>query len=143
MAPLASKVVGTNVRCLRFCPPYSNDERWRWQFRKAGNLLSPLQEVELKAEKVTPDTAMIRKRRIRIISISEQSVVIRRGVASEPTWCEVCFKGARMVTPDEAAAFAQVNTRTIYRWVEAGSIHFTEEPEGVLLVCVDSLPLNL
>jgi hypothetical protein len=96
-----------------------------------------------KQETIAPDTAMIRKRRIRIISISEQSVVIRRGVALEPTWCEVCVTEARMVTPDEAAVFAQVNTRTIYRWIEAGSIHFTEEPEGVLLVCVDSLPLNL
>jgi excisionase family DNA binding protein len=44
-----------------------------------------------------------------------------------------------MVTADEAATVTSVGTRTIYRWVEEGKIHFTEEPEGSLLICLNSL----
>jgi predicted site-specific integrase-resolvase len=43
-----------------------------------------------------------------------------------------------MVSPDEAAALVQASPRIIYRWVEAGVVHFTETPEG-LLICLDSL----
>jgi excisionase family DNA binding protein len=44
-----------------------------------------------------------------------------------------------MVTPDEAARLAGVTTRTVYRWIEAGKVHFAETPEGLLLVCPNSL----
>jgi len=99
--------------------------------------------VGLKQITVATDTAMIKKRRIRIISISEQRVVvISRGFSPGSRWCDACVAEARMVTPAEAAALAQVNMRTIYRWIEAGRVHFTEEPEGALLVCVGSLLLN-
>ena len=44
-----------------------------------------------------------------------------------------------MVTPEEAMALAGENAREIYRWVEAGWVHYTEMPEGSLLVCPDSI----
>jgi predicted site-specific integrase-resolvase len=44
-----------------------------------------------------------------------------------------------MVTTDEAAILARVSARTIFRWVEAGRVHYTETPEGLLLICPDSL----
>jgi predicted site-specific integrase-resolvase len=44
-----------------------------------------------------------------------------------------------MLTPEEAAALAQVSSRTIYRRVEAGELHFAETPEEPLLICLDSL----
>jgi len=46
-----------------------------------------------------------------------------------------------MVTPDEAAIISRVNTRTIYRWVEMGAVHFMEH-SGQLWVCLNSLPMN-
>jgi len=46
-----------------------------------------------------------------------------------------------MVTPEEAAALAQTTTRDIYRRVEAGELHFTERPEGALLLCLNSLTI--
>ena len=30
--------------------------------------------------------------------------------------------------------------RTIYRWVEADRIHFTETAESTLLICLNSIP---
>lgn len=34
---------------------------------------------------------------------------------------------------------AGISSRTIHRLVESGAVHFTETPEGVLLVCLSSL----
>lgn len=45
----------------------------------------------------------------------------------------------KMVTPEAAAVVAGVSTRTVYRWVEAGKIHFAETPAGLVLVCLNSL----
>ncbi len=44
-----------------------------------------------------------------------------------------------MITPHQAAAMAGVSSRTIYRWIEEAKLHFTEELDGVLFVCADSL----
>lgn len=45
-----------------------------------------------------------------------------------------------MLTPEHAAAVANVRTRAVYHWVETGLVHFTEARDGLLLVCVNSLP---
>lgn len=44
-----------------------------------------------------------------------------------------------MITPDEAAALCEVSTRTVYRWLEQGSIHFSETEAGSLFICLRSL----
>ena len=51
--------------------------------------------------------------------------------------CAVC--AMQMLSVDEAAKFARVNSLTIYRLVEAGQLHFEETQEGFLLVCSASL----
>ncbi len=44
-----------------------------------------------------------------------------------------------MLSVDAAAKIADINSRTIYRLVEAGDLHFEETKEGSLLVCSASL----
>ena len=44
-----------------------------------------------------------------------------------------------MISPNEAAARLNVSSRLIYQLIEEGSIHFREDPGG-LLVCETSLP---
>jgi excisionase family DNA binding protein len=44
-----------------------------------------------------------------------------------------------MVTPDEAAQLCQVSTRTIYRRIETGRLHFMETEKGFSLICIQSL----
>lgn len=44
-----------------------------------------------------------------------------------------------MITPDEAAALCAVSTRTIYRWLESESIHFSETGSEGLLICLRTL----
>ena len=55
-------------------------------------------------------------------------------------WCDACAAQKRMLTPEQAALVARVNTRTVYRWVESGLAHFVETAQGALWVCPDSLP---
>jgi hypothetical protein len=44
-----------------------------------------------------------------------------------------------MIRPDEAAMAAAIPQRKIYQWIEAGKLHYSEEPTGALLVCLNSL----
>jgi hypothetical protein len=44
-----------------------------------------------------------------------------------------------MLAADLAARIARVSARTIFRWVEAGSLHFNEIEGGSLLICPISL----
>jgi hypothetical protein len=44
-----------------------------------------------------------------------------------------------MITPNEAAKLAGISSRSVYRLVEAESIHFTETHDGLLLICLNSL----
>ena len=65
---------------------------------------------------------------------------IRTASGSLPTLCAECSSGdAIMLAPDHAALLSHVPTRTIYRLVETGTIHYREEPNGSLVVCVRSL----
>jgi hypothetical protein len=43
-----------------------------------------------------------------------------------------------MVLPEEAARLWGVDVRTVYRWPEAGTVHFLGVPGGVL-ACLNSM----
>ena len=47
-----------------------------------------------------------------------------------------------MLSIDEAVLFAHVNSWTIFRWAESGVIHSSETPEGLLLICPNSLSVR-
>jgi len=48
-----------------------------------------------------------------------------------------------MFTPAEAALQTNVSQRVVYRWIEAGLIHFAETVNGGLFVCIASLTNSL
>jgi len=65
---------------------------------------------------------------------------IRTASGSLPALCGECPTGdAIMLVPDHAALLSHVPTRMIYRLIESGSIHYREETNGSLVVCVRSL----
>ena len=68
---------------------------------------------------------------------------IRTASGSLPALCADCPAGdAIMLPPDHAALLSQVPARTIYRLVETGSIHYREQPDGSIVVCIKSLAGN-
>jgi excisionase family DNA binding protein len=79
------------------------------------------------------------KRRTHITIETDRVLVIRRHGRLVMDWCAECSEQVKMITPHEAAAVTGISTRTIYRWIEADSIHFTETHEGSMLVCLNSL----
>ena len=70
---------------------------------------------------------------------TRQVVIINRPFVSPQQRCDRCAEPSGMITPDEAAALCRVSTRTVYRWLETGAIHFSEAAEGTLLICLSSL----
>ena len=54
--------------------------------------------------------------------------------------CAECGAHVRVLTAFDAAVLVDVSSYTIYRWAEAGAIHYSTTPEGVLMVCSRSLP---
>ena len=73
---------------------------------------------------------------------SETVVVVRSGASPLRAWCEGCEAASVMLTPDAAASIAGITMEVLYARVEAGLIHFTELPDGALLICSASLGRN-
>ncbi|MEW6207830.1 MAG: hypothetical protein AB1631_05645 [Acidobacteriota bacterium] len=81
-----------------------------------------------------------KKREARITIETERIFVLsRRGSAIE-RWCDGCGEQVFMLRPEEAAVLTGISTRAIYRLIEDGLIHFVETADGLLLVCLNSLP---
>ena len=80
------------------------------------------------------------RKRTEITIETERVLIIPKGSYSEIQWCAACEKNVAMVSAEEAALIAGVNSRTIYRWVESGTLHFSETPDGLLRICSLSLP---
>ena len=57
--------------------------------------------------------------------------------------CADCEAGGQMVTAEKAAIICQCSRRLIYRWIEEGSLHFRELPDGAVLVCGVTLAAKL
>jgi hypothetical protein len=82
------------------------------------------------------------KRKRTEITVETSVLVLRRARRHARLFCPTCPSPTPLIAPDEAAVLAGVSTRTIYRWVEAEQLHYSETPEGRLLVCPNSLPLS-
>ena len=83
------------------------------------------------------------KRRIEITTLTEQIFIRRPRPRSAIAWCTACAAEVRMATPEEAATLTGISRRTIYRWLEAGRMHFSEQPGEPLLICLDSLRVGV
>jgi hypothetical protein len=66
------------------------------------------------------------------VEVDRWVVVNRR---RKTAWCVACSCQVEMLNVDDAALFAQVNSRTIFHWAESGTVHSSETPEGLLLIC--------
>lgn len=81
----------------------------------------------------------VRVRRRTEIIAETQEVVVRRACREAVGWCAGCSEQARMLTLQKAMSLTGASSREIHRRLEAGKVHFTETPEGFVLVCMNSL----
>lgn len=80
------------------------------------------------------------KRRTEITIETHESLVLRSSRRLIGVQCTECANQSWLVSPEEAAAFAGVNLRTIFQWVEAHHVHLIRTPAGLVLVCLNSFP---
>jgi len=77
-------------------------------------------------------------RRTEITIETHRRLIVRQFGGSVLGWCNVCLSEVLLITPNKAAAVAEVSSRTIYQWLEEGLVHFNENL-GVLMICAESL----
>jgi len=63
--------------------------------------------------------------------------VFKRRRSSDCGSCGSC--GNPLLVLDEAVSLARASSRQIHRWMDQLEIHFTETPEGLVLLCSASL----
>ena len=73
------------------------------------------------------------KTRTEITLEMDRWVVLSR--TNRIAWCSNCSRYVEMMSVDDAAIFAKVSSRTIFRWAESGALHSSETREGLLLIC--------
>lgn len=81
------------------------------------------------------------KTRTEITFEMDRLIVFNRARKSE--WCTSCSRPVEMLSVDDAALFAQVNSVTIFRLAIAGELHSSETPDGLLVICPNSPKLLL
>ena len=70
---------------------------------------------------------------------TERVLVIRRRYRAVEEWCDGCGDSVLMIRPDQAAQVSGKSLRAIFNEVEAAALHFLERPDGMLLICLNSL----
>lgn len=81
---------------------------------------------------------MRKKRKLEINLEVEEAIAIRTGRVLIAR-CRHCRVQVRMVAANEAALITGLGAREVYRFVESGRLHFIEDHNGLLFICLLSL----
>ena len=82
---------------------------------------------------------MTPRRRIEMVVEQDEIILVRRRGKAVRLWCNQCEAQVSMLRVEDARTVAQTTSRTIYRWIEAGKLHFAESDKGLVLICAQSL----
>lgn len=69
----------------------------------------------------------------------DEIILVRRRRDAVRMWCKQCGEQVSMLRVEDASTLDGTTTRTIYRWIEAGKLHFVESDKGLVLICAQSL----
>ena len=82
---------------------------------------------------------MDKPKRVRRVTVkTERTFVFRSQGSVRVEWCEECGAEVGMMSVDAAARETGMSELTIYKLVEDGALHFSEDAEGRVLVCLNS-----
>lgn len=85
----------------------------------------------------------IRRTKRTRVSVETREFIVLHGQANRVRgYCPQCRQQGWWVTAGQAAQMAGVTTRTVYRWVEEGQVHFEEWEGREIRVCANSLSLR-
>ena len=86
---------------------------------------SPDMKKPLRTTKVTIET--------------ERVFTFRNYERQQSGWCLKCGAETQMATVAHAARQADLNELAIYQLLDGGALHFSEDADGRILVCLNSL----
>lgn len=75
----------------------------------------------------------------RVITIETRQRIVIRQTPRRTFWCEFCAARVDVSTPERAAVRLATNQREIFKRIESGSLHFAEDANGSVFICVNSL----
>ena len=73
------------------------------------------------------------------ITLEMDRLIIINREPKEWSWCSACMSDVEMISVNEAALRAEVNSRDIVDCLKTGLLHYKKSCEGKLLVCANSL----
>lgn len=83
---------------------------------------------------------MKKARRITKFTVETERVFIFRTAGNSQTdWCSECAAETQMASVAYAAREAGLNELAVYQLLEARVLHFREDADGRVLVCLNSL----
>jgi len=82
---------------------------------------------------------MKKAKRITRITFETERVLVIRGKRCRDVWCEACGAQVQMVTLGEASSIAGLSELAICRQIDARFLHSTETPDGLIVICLNSL----
>jgi len=83
---------------------------------------------------------MDKPRHVRRVTVKkERTFIFRSSPSVLSEWCADCGAEVAMMTVEGASRESGLGEMEIYRLAEARSLHFFEDAEGRVLVCLNSL----
>ena len=83
---------------------------------------------------------MDKPKRVRRVTVkTERTFIFRSRGSARPGWCAGCGAEVGMVSVEGAARESGLSELEVYKLVEARAVHFSEDTEGRVLICLDSL----
>lgn len=80
------------------------------------------------------------KKVIRRVTIeNERTFIFRNRAEKLRSWCAECGAEVEMASVEAAAHEVGVSEMLLYQSVDSGALHFTETPDGRVLICLSSL----
>jgi len=81
----------------------------------------------------------MKKRITKFIVETERVMIFRKRSGTQAGWCVACGAKVEMASVEEAARVARTSELVICRRIETDALHFIEDAEGRVLVCLNSL----
>jgi len=70
---------------------------------------------------------------------TRRTSIYRTRIGLQPHWCPYCGPEVAMTGIEMAARGAGMRQRAVFRLIESGALHSTEDEDGRMLVCLNSL----
>ncbi|HQU84887.1 MAG TPA: hypothetical protein PKY59_17240 [Pyrinomonadaceae bacterium] len=75
-------------------------------------------------------------RKTDILIETKRRFIISQPEQDEQFFCPLC--AGQMISAEASAVLFEMSRRAIYRTIEKETVHFTETPDGLIMICPES-----